>query len=147
MTPPRLPPVTPPSVRLRQRFPKSRHLRRPADFAKVYARRCVARQRFLTVFAAPNGLDRLRVGLSVSKKHGSAVVRNRLKRRLREAFRQIVSELPPGIDLVLIPEQAHEARLADFQDALRRAVIKLSRRLTTEAASDRPPSAPPSGGA
>src|SRR5947207_2764782 len=54
-------------------FRKNLHLRKGADFARVYALRCVARGSHLTVFAAPNQSDALRVGLSVSKKHGNAV--------------------------------------------------------------------------
>src|SRR4029453_816558 len=99
------------------RFRKSEHLRSGADFSRVYALRCVVRSARLTVFAAPNPDERLRVGFSVSKKHGNAVVRNRLKRLLREAFRLCRDELPRGLDLVLIPVDARETTLSEFRDA------------------------------
>ena len=115
-------------------FRKQQHLRRGADFARVYALRCVARSPHLTVFAAPNQTETLRVGLSVSRKNGNAVVRNRLKRLLREAFRQIRHELPTGLDLVLIPVDALRATLGDFKSSLGQAVRKLARKLERESA-------------
>lgn len=117
---------------IRLRFRKVHHLRRPAEFTRVYALRCVARQKSLTVFAAPNGLEHSRLGLSVSKKHGSAVIRNRIKRLLREAFRLQRHELPSGLDLVLVPEQARDTTLVEFQQSLARATSKLAARLEAE---------------
>ena len=114
-------------------FRKNQHLRKGADFARVYALRCVARGPHLTVFAAPNESDSLRVGLSVSKKHGNAVLRNRLKRLLREAFRLSRHELPVGLDLVLVPVDARDTKLEQFQVALVKAVQKLARKLADEA--------------
>jgi ribonuclease P protein component len=116
-------------------FRKNQHLRKGADFARVYALRCVARGPHLTVFAAPNQGDSLRVGLSVSKKHGNAVLRNRLKRLLREAFRLSRHELPIGLDLVLVPVEARDTKLEEFQAALVQAVRKLVRKLEREASA------------
>jgi len=113
-------------------FRKNQHLRKGADFARVYALRCVSREPHLTVFAAPNQSDSLRVGLSVSKKHGNAVLRNRLKRLLREAFRLTRHELPIGLDLVLVPVDARDTKLEEFQSALVKAVQKLARKLADE---------------
>jgi len=110
-------------------FRKQQRLRRGADFARVYALRCAARSRHLTVFAAPNPDGQLRVGFSVSRKHGNAVLRNRIKRLMREAFRLSRHELPGGLDLVLVPVEARDATLTEFREALVRAVQKLVRRL------------------
>jgi ribonuclease P protein component len=50
----------------------------------------------------------VRLGVSVSKDHGGAVRRNKLKRLLREAFRLERERLPRGLDVVLIPRQRDE---------------------------------------
>jgi len=110
-------------------FRKQQHLRRGADFARVYALRCAARSRHLTVFAAPSPDGELRVGFSVSRKHGNAVLRNRIKRLMREAFRLSRHELPGGLDLVLVPVEARDATLTEFREALVRSARKLARRL------------------
>jgi ribonuclease P protein component len=110
-------------------FRKHQHLRNGVDFDRVYALRCVARGPHLKVFGAPNHGDGLRVGFSVSRKHGNAVFRNRLKRLLREAFRLSRHELPQGLDLVLIPVEARDVKLQDFRDSLVKAATRLAQKL------------------
>jgi ribonuclease P protein component len=78
-------------------------LRRPAEFEAVYAERRSASDGRMMVCCRANGLPYTRLGLSVSSRIGNAVVRNRWKRLLREAFRLHLEELPSGIDLVAIP--------------------------------------------
>ena len=68
----------------------------------------------------------VRVGFTVTKKVGNAVVRNRTRRRLREAVRLVLAaESPRGVDLVLIGREGTRARaFAALQDDLRRALAK-----------------------
>lgn len=86
-----------------QSFPARFRLRHTGDFDRVYRKRCTASDAWLLVFACENGLTHARLGLSVSRKVGPAVVRNRWKRRLREAFRLNQHRFPPGMDLVVVP--------------------------------------------
>jgi ribonuclease P protein component len=85
------------------KFPASRRLKSPAEFRHVYDRNRSAADTVLVVYACENGFTHPRLGVSVSRKVGGAVTRNRLKRLYREAFRLCQHELPPGVDFVLIP--------------------------------------------
>jgi len=111
------------------RFPKCCKLRKPAEFSAVYAEQCRSGDQFLLVFALRNQLGWTRCGLSVSRNHGGAVQRNRLKRQLREVFRLTRHDLPVGLDLILIPRKKSGASLSDFQSSLKKLAGKLERRV------------------
>lgn len=67
----------------------------------------------------PNGLDRSRAGFIAGKKLGIAVLRNRAKRRLREALRPRFPEIPQGYDFVLIARgNITDAPFTDIQQAV-----------------------------
>ena len=114
-------------------FRPHEHLRRPADFRRVYERRRSVSDARLIVYASPNGLPHLRLGLSVSKKVGGAVQRNRLRRLFREAFRLTRHQMPTGLDLVLIPRSPEEPPLAELVESLPKLVAQAARRLEREA--------------
>ncbi|HEV7662075.1 MAG TPA: ribonuclease P protein component [Chloroflexota bacterium] len=82
---------------------REHRLRSPADFARV--REASARvwtHPLVVLYVAPNDLARTRVGITVSGHVGKAVVRNKVKRRLREALRLRFASLTAGQDLVVI---------------------------------------------
>ena len=106
-------------------FPKTLHLRKDADFQRVYAARIFAVDDVLVVNGCENGLAHSRLGLSVSRKVGNAVVRNAWKRRIREAFRLCRSELPAGVDFVVRPQKA---ALLDFE-SIARSLLELAARI------------------
>jgi ribonuclease P protein component len=116
----------------RFRFRPAEHLRRPGDFRRVYERRRSASDHLLIVYACPNGLPHLRLGLSVSRKVGPATHRNRLRRLYREAFRLTRHQMATGLDLVLIPRGPAKPALEELKRSLPRLVNQLARKLARE---------------
>jgi ribonuclease P protein component len=82
-------------------FPKSRRLLVPAQFKRVYDRGVHCNNRTLVLNVCTNDLSHNRLGLSISKQVGNAVVRNRWKRRIREAFRGRKQHHLGGFDIVV----------------------------------------------
>ena len=112
-----------------QRFPKSYRLKSPADFRRVYDRRRSATNGRITVCGCENDLGFARLGLSVSRKVGGAVVRNRWKRMLREAFRLNREKLPTGLDLVIVAKDATPPELPWLLEELPRLAVQVARKL------------------
>jgi ribonuclease P protein component len=115
-------------------FGRHLRLRTPAEFDRVYKAKVFAADDTLIVNAGASDLAHPRLGLSVSKKVGNAVVRNRWKRLIREAFRLEREQLPAGIDLVARPQKGAVADLA----AIRRSLPALARRVARRLASRTP---------
>lgn len=112
-------------------FPKAARLLKRSQFLALSARSArpdlsVKAGSFL-VLGAGNGLDHCRLGVTVTKKVGSAVVRNALKRRVREFFRLNSAKWPQGLDLLFIARHsAAERSAADLRADLERAGRKLT---------------------
>jgi indole-3-glycerol phosphate synthase len=111
-------------------FPQSYRMKSPAEFERAYARKRSASDGVLIVYACENGLAHPRLGCSVSKKVGGAVVRNRYKRLFREAFRLSRHELPTGTDLVVIPRPGPEPTLDAVRGSLQKLARQAARKLT-----------------
>lgn len=111
----------------KQRFLPRHHLRQSGDFQRAFRGRRSAAGPAILVFGCPNGLSHPRLGLSVSRRVGGAVVRNRWKRLLREAFRQTQEGLPRGIDLVVVPRGTKVPSLDELLESLVRLANRVAR--------------------
>lgn len=110
-------------------FGRELRIRKPREFDRVYAARIYAADDVLVINGDANGLDHPRLGLSVSKKAGNAVMRNRWKRLIREAFRLSLERLPPGIDLIVRPQKATEPDFSAISRSLPALAARIARRV------------------
>lgn len=103
-------------------------LRGIGTFKRVFDERVSVRVGSIIVHTRPNGLAHPRLGLAVPRAAGSAVVRNRIKRRLREAFRHLQHELPAAYDVVISVRRHAPRAVDDYRRDLADAIEKLHRR-------------------
>ena len=83
------------------RFRKSSRLLNGKQFAHAYASGTVLRRGPIRINLVENDLGQNRLGLSIPKRAGNAVMRNRIKRLLREAFRSMTDSPSQGYDMVV----------------------------------------------
>src|SRR5262245_49381017 len=117
------------------RLSKECRLLRPTEFQRVLAARASAANGIIRMHGARNGLTHPRLGLTVSRKAGGAVIRNRWKRIIREAFRVVQREFPL-LDVVCTPQNQSLPKVEQLVVSLprlaERIVEQLARREQTE---------------
>ena len=102
-------------------------LKKQADFQKLFQSGRRVFSQSLTMIIKPS--KDLKMGISIGKKHGKAVKRNRIKRLLREAFSQVVGDFQGKYYVVLIPKVAEEYTLKTFRANLQWMIKKNGRRV------------------
>ncbi|OAB47500.1 ribonuclease P protein component [Paenibacillus antarcticus] len=114
---------------------KSLRLRNRADFSRVYRHgRSFANHQFVVYWFRKKEVEQFRVGISVSKKVGNAVVRNRMRRMLKEIVRHHDVELIEHIDLVFIVRKG--AITMPYKD-MERSVLHVLRKASLLKTSNR----------
>jgi ribonuclease P protein component len=98
-----------------------------ADYTRCYHHGQRLRTQYFTIYAYRHGEHVIRLGLAVGKAVGIAVVRNRVKRRLRELFRRRKALVPRGYDLFVraLPTSA-QASYGTLEDAWCKAIAALT---------------------
>ena len=105
-------------------LPRPSRVQRRPDFERAYDTGLRIHGRFMAIFVVANGRLHARLGVAATKKLGSAVERNRVKRLSREVFRR--HKLAAGIDIIVVPRRemldAPFANLeADYHSTLQRS--------------------------
>lgn len=98
-------------------------LKKNSDFGKVYRKGKSRANRQLVLYVLDNGTERNRLGISVSKKVGNSVVRHRVKRLIKEAYRLNEHLFEKGFDLVFIAR--NDARDRTFAE-MEKSVLHVS---------------------
>jgi ribonuclease P protein component len=84
------------------KYPHSESLKKNRDFQLIYKEGKSCANRYLVLYIRENGLNRNRLGISVSKKVGNSVVRHTIARLVRESYRLHEDMFNSGLDMVVV---------------------------------------------
>lgn len=113
----------------RNTFGRDQHVKRDGDFARI-GRTGIRDVRGPLVFHATLGKTaKSRLGIRISRRCGSAPVRNRIKRLLRESFRLAQHEWPLRIDMIITVRPHEPLALGEYQSLLAASMSRLARKL------------------
>ena len=101
---------------------KYARLKKQADFQKLFHKGKRAFSPSLTLVYLKS--ESTRMGISIGKRHGKSVQRNKIKRLIREAFRLTAAEMKGSYDIVIIPKVCEEYSFAVFQKHLQWIIKK-----------------------
>jgi len=114
---------------LGQRFPRAFRLTARRQFLAVYREGRRVGSRSFTLFGLPNEVGHCRLGITVTRKVGGAVRRNRIKRILRDIFRRNLRDLRTGLDIVVNAHRSFDtADSRRLESELRSGIGRLVRR-------------------
>ncbi len=97
-------------------------LKKQADFQRLFQKGKRAFSPSLTIVYRPS--DKMTMGISVGKRHGKSVMRNRIKRLLREAFRSVQPLMQGTYSVILIPKVSEEYAFKTFEQHLQWMIKK-----------------------
>ena len=101
------------------RYPHSESLKKNRDFQLLYKEGKSRANRYLVLYVKENGLEKNRLGVSVSKKVGNSIVRHRITRLIRESYRLHEDMFNSGLDMVVIARvSAKERGMREIESAL-----------------------------
>lgn len=109
---------------------KQQRIKKNKEFQQIFKKGKSFANRQFIVYVLKNDQPEFRLGLSVSKKVGNAVTRNRIKRYIRQTFLELKDDLKPNADYVIIARQ--QAAEMDFHESKKSLehVLKIARALT-----------------
>lgn len=101
---------------------KTLSITRNSLFRRLYAKGRAASSFDIIVYTLPNRSGGNRLGITVSTKVGKAVVRNRIRRRIKEAYRTVEMHIPDGVNMVIVARSAAKDRT---MPQIRESLVKL----------------------
>ena len=115
------------------RFPKEHRLLKRLEFKSALNGNIKVVTPYIVVLGVPSQSDQTRMGLIVSRKVGIAVVRNKVKRLLRESFRSISDHCLPMDIVVIARKPAASADVHMLKESLQKALTKVGRKIEARA--------------
>ncbi len=112
------------------RFQKSQRVVSSKEFSLILRKGSCAADGVLVLFAVESGRETPRLGITIPKKTGNAVARNRWKRLIRESYRTQQKQVPPGYDYVVRPKKGAEATWEAIRKSVPRLAKKAVKRMT-----------------